>query len=124
MAGRIGKGVASLIGLVQEAHAQNKEKKEAAALASSQPDSNLPPASISEDEVDEDDDDWIADDAQQQLHPLEPDDKEESIEQVVEWFKKRHPTPEKCSKPSGRLPAPVIVPQKRPDMRSRGFVRA
>ena len=111
MAGRIGKGVASLVGLAQEAHAHNKEKKEAAALASTQSDASLPTAN--DVEVDEDEDDWIADDAQQQLHSREPEE-----------FKKRHPPPKNPIAPMARLPAPVIIPQRRPDMKSRGFVRA
>lgn len=34
------------------------------------------------------------------------------------------PPPRQQLPQTGRLPAPVIIPQKRPDMRSRGFVRA
>jgi hypothetical protein len=120
MAGKIGKNIAGLVGLGQEAYHHNKEKKAAAAAG----DNELSSDPLSGSDVEDDEDDWIADDAQQQLRPEEAGEKKESTEQVIEWFKQRHPTVQQPMSPAGRLPAPVIIPQKRPDMRSRGFVRA
>lgn len=120
MTGRISKSVSGLVGLGQEAYKHHKDKKAAAAEGASEADPNL----AAEDEYDEDEDDWIADDTQAQLHDGEPVDQKESTEQAIEWFMKRHPSPAQSITPQGRLPAPVIIPQKRPDMRSRGFVRA
>ena len=119
MAGKIGKGIAGIVGLGQEAYHHNKAKKEAA----SGNETNLSGEPSSSIDI-EDEDDWIADDAQQQLRPEEGDEKKESTEQIVEWFKRRHPPPKQPLSRTIRLPAPVIIPQKRPDMRSRGFVRA
>lgn len=121
MAGRIGKGIASVVGLGQEAYQHHKEKKEAASNSELQVPSDDPPAYS---DIEDDEDDWVADEAQQQLNPEDEDDKKESTEQIIEWFKKRHPDPAGPISKTGRLPGPVIIPQKRPDMKSRGFVRA
>lgn len=121
MTGRISKSVSGLIGLGQEAIQHHKDKKAATAAQDA---AERDPAATSEDEYDEDEDDWIADDTQDQLHEGQDIKQDESPEGPADWFKKRHPAPDQAITPKGRLPAPVIVPQKRPDMRSRGFVRA
>lgn len=120
MTGRISKSISGLIGLGQEAIQHNKDKKEAAAPGAA---SDLPPA-YSDIESDEDEDDWLADDVQAQLENQKSQDDPDSGEKAIDWFKKRHPAPPKSIASKGHLPGPVIIPQKRPDMRTRGFVRA
>jgi hypothetical protein len=88
MAGKIGKGIAGIVGLGQEAYHHNKAKKEAA-TGNDTDLSGDPPSGI---EIEEDEDDWIAGDAQQQLFPEQTHEKKESTEQIVEWFKQRHPS--------------------------------
>ena len=121
MTGRISKSVSGLIGLGQEAIQHHKDKK---ASTAAQDGSELSdPIAASGDEYDEDEDDWIADETQAQLHEGENVEQDDSTG-PAEWFKKRHPAPSQPITVKSRLPAPVIVPQRRPDMRSRGFVRA
>jgi hypothetical protein len=47
----------------------------------------------------------------------------ETVDQVVDTFVQRHPPP-KYSPVAGRLELPVILPQRRPKSKERGFVRA
>ncbi|KAK5304768.1 hypothetical protein LTR99_003833 [Exophiala xenobiotica] len=47
----------------------------------------------------------------------------ENVDQVVDTFVQRHPPP-KYSPVAGRLELPVILPQRRPKSKERGFVRA
>ena len=121
MAGRIGKGIAGIVGLGQEAYHHNKEKKAAASAGQTQPSVEQ---RIDDDNIDDDEDNWLADDVQQQLHPDHTEDEKESTEKIVEWFKHRHPSTQQPVTRTGRLPAPVVIPQRRPEMRSRGFVKA
>lgn len=120
MSGRISKGIAGIIGLGQEAYQHNKEKKQAASSG----EHNTSEDPRIDDNVEDDEDHWVADEAQQQLHPDNGDAEKESKESAVDWFKRRHPSPTHTVPQAGQLPAPVVIPQKRPDMRSRGFVRA
>lgn len=45
------------------------------------------------------------------------------VEELVQSFVTEHPPPSYTAAP-GRLPCPVIIPQRRPQNNSRGFVRA
>ncbi|KAK7897026.1 hypothetical protein LTR67_004914 [Exophiala xenobiotica] len=47
----------------------------------------------------------------------------ENVDQVVDTFVQRHPPP-RYSPVAGRLELPVILPQRRPKSKERGFVRA
>ena len=120
MTARIGKGIASLVGLGQEAYQHNKEKKQAAANRETAQSSDR----LSDSEVEDDEDDWLADDAQDGMSADQADGSKKSDEKGIEWFKKRHPAPPHLAPPTAKLPAPVIIPQKRPRMRTRGFVSA
>ena len=78
------------------------------------------------DSYEEDEEDWIRDETQAQLEPHEQHEASEanqSIDEVVADFLVRHPPPPYTSKPA-QLPSPVIIPQRRPETKSRGFVRA
>ncbi|KAI1494143.1 hypothetical protein F5X96DRAFT_33151 [Biscogniauxia mediterranea] len=85
-----------------------------------------------DDLTDDDDDDWVLalDEAQQAEgivpgdahHQQQQQDGKLNIDQFVAQFIARHPPPP--TEPAGRLPMPVILPQRRPESRHRGFVRA
>lgn len=125
MAGKIIKGVSGLVGLGQEAYQHHQDQKAAEKAAAEQAAHEPLTDSKHEHDIDEDEDDWIADDAQDHLQPVESDRSSETPDKVIDWFLKRHPPPDKSAPPSqGHLPAPVIVPQKHPGSRTRGFVRA
>ena len=120
IAGKIGKGIAGIVGLGQEAYHYNKEKKAAAAA-------EVDPSKVEDsidDNLQDDEDDWLADGVQQQLHPDSAEEAKESNEQAIDWFLKRHPPSQQPLARTGQLPAPVAIPQKRPEMRSRSFVKA
>jgi hypothetical protein len=125
MAGKIIKGVSGLVGLGQEAYQHHQVQKAAEKAAADQAAREPLTESKPEHDIDEDEDDWIADEAQDDLEPVESDKLSETSDKVIDWFLKRHPPPnESAPPPQGRLPAPVIVPQKHPGSRTRGFVRA
>lgn len=141
--GRVARGVSGLVGLGQEAYHHNKEKKAQAAASGSgigqpQPQSHSedrlePPSythadtekgetdiSISSDEDDEDL--WLEDDAQEAIQPHKDSRPHTSnAEKWAEAFIQRNPAP---PNQLVSLPAPVVIPQKRPGARTRGFVRA
>ncbi|KAA8566480.1 hypothetical protein EYC84_009042 [Monilinia fructicola] len=77
---------------------------------------------------DEDDEgDWIRDDTQAELslYNEETIDEPESVKQIVGDFTKQHPY-SSSSRPNIKqgLPVPVIIPERRPGSKHRGFVRA
>ncbi|KAK4505224.1 hypothetical protein PRZ48_003187 [Zasmidium cellare] len=145
MAGRIARGISGIVGLGQEAYQHNKEKKAAAAGSTSSPQpppqnqSLTPPPpsytnivdrekgetdiNVSSDEED-DEDLWLEDDAQTAIiQPTQPEPRPK-IHDAEKWttaFLQRHPPPPMQLNP---LPAAVIIPQRRPGTRTRGFVRA
>jgi hypothetical protein len=125
------KNIGSGIGLANEAIAHRKEKKEAkTGAASGQEQAPLQDASDSDPEDDEVA--WRLDEASEaadlQQRPLGEDSPaqtpgperlpEYTVEGLVDDFVAHHPIP-----PSAYSP-PVILPQKRPRARGRGFVRA
>ncbi|KAH9224601.1 hypothetical protein DL95DRAFT_473175 [Leptodontidium sp. 2 PMI_412] len=76
---------------------------------------------------------WALDDAQEKLAPVEiptkteKEMKERDTDKIISSFVLKHPPPESpySELPTfHKLPLPVILPQKRPKYRSRGFVRA
>lgn len=84
------------------------------------------------DEDEQHEEDWELDEAQDELteHETgEPENKGGSlswdIDKLVESFIRNHPPPEPGSwSGEARLPYPVILPQRRPSSRKRGFIRA
>jgi len=75
-----------------------------------------------------DEDDWARDETQAQLE-TQKTHKEvptlESMDALVENFLQKHPQlPPYSPSPGNRLSCPVIIPQKRPESKSHGFIRA
>jgi len=76
----------------------------------------------------DDDDDWARDETQAQLEGQETHEEVptfESMDALVDNFLRKHPQPPPYAESAvERLPCPVIVPQKRPESKSHGFIRA
>ncbi|KAI5920937.1 hypothetical protein F4810DRAFT_680314 [Camillea tinctor] len=132
--GPISKLVGGAIGLTQEYRADRKEKKAATEEAKVQAEAVDGPSTSSSHGEDHgdliDDEDWALalDEAQQTETVLSSDlqqqqDEKINIDQFLEQFIARHPPPPSLQ-PTGHLPMPVILPQRRPESRHRGFVRA
>ncbi|KAF2649579.1 hypothetical protein K491DRAFT_697956 [Lophiostoma macrostomum CBS 122681] len=126
------KGIGSGIGLANEAIAHRKEKKQAKSRAGE----DAPESDPEDDEVA-----WRLDEAaeaadhQEKQHlpahsspvqtPGSEGPPEYTVEALVDDFVAHHPGPPPAySPPVGRLSAPVVLPQKRPRAKGRGFVRA
>ncbi len=84
-----------------------------------------------EDPGDDDEDDWIRDETQDQLIHDNPGAAQYSgkandtndIDAIIENFTRQHPPPSYTAE-TGLLACPVIIPQRRPQSKQRGFVRA
>lgn len=138
--GPISKLVGGAIGLTKEYQADRNERKaaQAAQLGATPTGSSstattgdgLPVTSEQHDHGREDDGDfsddeqWALDlDEAQQGQTASPEQGENiDIDQLLRDFAARHPAPA-YTQASG-LPMPVILPQRRPESRHRGFVRA
>lgn len=145
---RLIKGIGSGIGLAAEAIAHNKEKKALERERSRSPNpqasstSPYPPEKHAVDDKNRDDDDdddddndsddfhddeeeWALDAAAGELDPPPAyDDLEDvPVDDVVASFMEKHPAARQV-KSFQPLPCPVILPQRRPKNKSRGFVRA
>ena len=130
--GPLSKGVSSAIGFATEAYTHHQESKDAKKpsqqFANPDPPSSSSSAPIDSDSSDDhDEEDWIRDETESQLQTngqetlmYEP---EQSIDSIIDDFTRSHPPPPYFENAS-RLPCPVIIPQRRPGTRSRGFVRA
>lgn len=70
---------------------------------------------------DSDEDEWARDAAQEQLLNRESITDNRTVDQIVDDFTRAHPPPSYTE--AGRLPFPVIIPQKRPEARTHGFIR-
>ncbi|KAF2501323.1 hypothetical protein BU16DRAFT_613242 [Lophium mytilinum] len=70
---------------------------------------------------DSDEDEWARDAAQEQLLPRESITDNRTVDQIVDDFTGAHPPP--TVSVAGSLPFPVIIPQKRPEARTHGFIR-
>jgi hypothetical protein len=128
------KGVAAGIGLVSEGIAARKAKK----AQKTQAETNR--GSLADDEseviverdvvIDTLEEQWALDEAQEELqHTSYPQDDPPPYSEVVDgaaalatWFASQHPTPMGAA--PARLPAPILLPQRRPKDRNRGFLRA
>ena len=107
MRGPISIAVTGLIGLTTEAVAAYKEKK------------HEPGASDSDDEEQA----WMCDDVQDQLDPVNANNTGVKSDSGSIFDPDSMP-PASFSQVTGRLPAAVIIPQRRPQSKTRGFVRA
>ncbi|KAI8948037.1 hypothetical protein F4801DRAFT_604713 [Xylaria longipes] len=134
--GTIVRGIASGIGLAAEAYHHHKEKKARKAKESesdpsltSQPatlgDSDAQPATLSQ-RVDEAA--WQLDDAQQQamedVAPPPYATSEQQPSELAATFFQRHSLLPTLGPGTQQLTLPVIITQKRPGKRTRGFIRA
>ena len=144
----ISKHISAGVGLATEAYSHHKQKKQekqntdpahqgvAGNTSNAHPD-NLAPypdasrrdssgSDLSDAEYDEDEEDWIRDETQAQLDTHgqpESGEANQTMDQIIANFIARHPPPPYPGKPA-QLPCPVIIPQRRPETKSRGFVRA
>lgn len=74
-------------------------------------------------------DDLLSEDDKERARMLEemgsaPERETAQASQIAEDFIGAHPPPPYTAKPEGALPLPVIIPQRRPESRHHGFVRA
>ncbi|KAF2796343.1 hypothetical protein K505DRAFT_300412 [Melanomma pulvis-pyrius CBS 109.77] len=134
------KSIGAGVGLVNEAMAHHKEKKESKGKEAQPQDSQ---AQLEDDATDSDLEDdeiaWRLDEAaeaaeEQSLTKGDTEKKYEAegealpeykVEGLVDSFVAHHPAPPPAySPPNGKLSAPVVLPQKRPRNKGRGFVRA
>lgn len=78
-----------------------------------------------DDHLDEEESQWELDDLQEGDATDAEHDTDEShdIGQIVKTFFERHPPPS-YTKATGDLELPVILPQKRPQAKARGFINA
>jgi hypothetical protein len=88
------------------------------------------------DDDDDDDDDSLSEEGDEEQweldeavsYPEPRDDAPEDIGQLTDTFMANHPppayTPRETGPTQGKLPCPVIIPQRRPRDKKRGFVRA
>jgi len=66
---------------------------------------------------------WALDDAASPGPERESSDPPKESKKIADVFLRRHPPPARQIS-SGQLPCPVIIPQRRPKDKKRGFVRA
>jgi hypothetical protein len=132
--GMVVSGIAAGIGLASESIHHHKEKKAAKKTGSNSGES--PPAYEEQVQAanhpekqmleEGDEEQWDLDDAQNELIPqpsVEPERKgEHDPKKIIRHFIERHQAPNYLSEQ--KLPLPVILPQRRPKDRSRGFIRA
>lgn len=71
----------------------------------------------------EDEQDWELDEANAEPTSPDEDDSKPDVRKLLQNFLTAHPTP-KGQQPTSRIPCPVIIPQRRPRTKARGFVRA
>lgn len=136
-------GMAAGIGLVSEGISAKKKQSAAKKLAAQDnaatPSPEPPSYDVTFEEHDEEQ--WDLDDAQTELrqlvpeqpalsHPVDeagvspPADKPiRNVHKLTDAFMAKHPVPEYVSE-AGRMGLPVVLPQRRPKGRSRGFIRA
>jgi hypothetical protein len=73
-----------------------------------------------------DDEQWALDldEAQQGQIVGQEQDATTDVDHLLQDFATRHPAPDAQGPLFGKLPMPAILPQRRPESRHRGFVRA
>lgn len=74
-----------------------------------------------------DEEQWDLDDAvEEQLdHTQSPEEPTQDVNALTDEFMRTHPPPQYAEEaPRAKLPCPVIIPQRRPRDKKRGFVRA
>ncbi|OAP57580.1 hypothetical protein AYL99_08318 [Fonsecaea erecta] len=127
----LARGVTGAYGLAREAMADHDAKKTATPQSHLQvPSSTKEDADLSDtSSVESSDGEEAAqelDEVQQSFMPTSKDsqiDNAHDVDEVLDAFTTRHPPP-KYSPVAGKLEIPVILPQRRPKSKERGFVRA
>ncbi|KIY01502.1 uncharacterized protein Z520_03054 [Fonsecaea multimorphosa CBS 102226] len=127
----LARGVTGAYGIAREAMADHDAKKTAAAQSHLQvPSPTKEEAELSDtSSVESSDGEEAAqelDEVQQSLLPKYKDiqfDNAHNVDEVLDAFMKVHPPPT-YSPVAGKLEMPVILPQRRPNSKERGFVRA
>ncbi|KAI1737538.1 hypothetical protein F4680DRAFT_428021 [Xylaria scruposa] len=124
--GTIVRGIAAGIGLAAEAYHHHKEKNAQKATENeSGPSLASQPATLSQ-QMDEAA--WQLDDAQQQVmedgSPPSYATSETQTSELAGTFLQRHSTPPPLGSGTQQLSLPVVITQKRPGKRTRGFIRA
>lgn len=131
------KGIASGIGLASESITAHKNKKRAGSQPGGEQISSQtePNDSISSNYTypeEQDEDQWALDDVQDELIPalapttsVSPEKPITDVKILIDMFIQTHLPPNYAElPPTPRLPYPVVLPQRRPKNRSRGFIRA
>lgn len=138
--------VSGIIGLGTDAYASFKEKKVGPESVAKDIQSAKDPeasesstvekssfATVSDaheyESYDEDDEgDWLRDDTQAEISPYDQEmvDEPESVKQILGDFGKQHPGILSSTRPDIKqgLTVPIIIPERRPGSKHRGFVRA
>jgi len=131
--GPLAKVIGSTMGYVSEANAARKASKspqppEKPAQQGALNDGNSHQELYEPDAGEHDEQDWQFDEVQTQEAPHDTQNAIEQahgVDEVVQAFLHRHPPPPPYEENGReRLPCPVIIPQRRPGARTRGFVRA
>jgi hypothetical protein len=125
----VAKGVTGAYGLTKEAMADREAKKSTNHQARLNVPAHGKEEELSDTSSMSSDDEGVAqelDEVQQKVAPQHKDsqlEKAQNLDQVLENFMQKHPPP-KYSPVAGKLEMPVILPQRRPKSKERGFVRA
>ncbi|RFU28619.1 hypothetical protein B7463_g7727, partial [Scytalidium lignicola] len=144
--GKAVKGIAGGIGLASEGISHYKQQKAARKIAgqskspdTSPPYENFPDAEMQSEEKskdvpsaeNDDEEQWKLDDVQDEQSPAissnnaPPAKTERDVHKITANFIARYPAPEYPSLTAApKLPLPVLLPQRRPKDRARGFIRA
>jgi hypothetical protein len=128
--GKVVSGIAGCIGLASEGITAYKKRSSRANLEESSSIAPSPHIQSPDDKttfVVDDEEQWELDDAQDELiNGASSDDKSpRDVGQLTDTFVLRYPPPAYTEHaPAPRLAFPVILPQRRPKDRSRGFIRA
>lgn len=121
--GLLTKTVGNVMGLTQEARAQYHESKSDQNNPEHEASNEHIPSSAQPMDVDSTDEcSWELDELQAQDNSS-GDDESSSVDQLLGVFAQKHPKTEN-SPPIAQLPCPVVIPQRRPKHKDRGFVRA
>jgi hypothetical protein len=130
----VAKGVTGAYGLTREAMADHRAQKFSSSTSqqylATPHDSKNPPEYSDTSSISSDDEHAAQelDEAQQHYIQLRQKDssleKAQNVDQVLDAFMQRHPPPMYSPSITGGLAMPVILPQRRPKNKERGFVRA
>ncbi|GKZ38507.1 hypothetical protein AbraIFM66950_010756 [Aspergillus brasiliensis] len=129
------KGIASGIGLASESISAYKASRQEKKAQASDPDNTAREATEETDEVEhlineQHEEEWVLDEAQDELagdeHRAYSEPASGDIEGLAVSFLQNYPAPPLYTPSPGmlRLSCPVVLPQRRPKSRKRGFIRA